>query len=193
MFGVVAIRGRQISFSNIGTTRMACTAPGSQSSETAILNNLKKVDRFRLSENTLELMIGRRVVMKFEAPVKRRPVEPSDAVQLEDKKWMLESIGTTPVPKIGRTAFLVFDAEKRSAGGNSSCNVFGGSYSSKGETLQINEIVSTMRACVEDERMTIERQFLDGLREANRFIIGDGSLMLYKNDRLLLTLTGESK
>ena len=193
MFGVVEIRGRQIVFSNIGTTRMACVAPLSQKSETAFLSRLKNVDRFRLSENTLEMMVGRRVALRFEAPVKQKPEDPSDAVQLEDKKWMLESIGSSGVSKTGRTAFLVFDNAKGSAGGNSSCNVFGGSYSSTGGTLKITEIISTMRACVEDERMDIERQFLDGLRETNRFNIRNGKLMLYRNDRLLLTLAGESK
>ena len=194
MFGVVQIRGRQIAFSNVGTTRMACVAPVSQKSETVFLTRLKNVDRFRLSGNNLELMIGRRVVMRFAAPVKQKPVEDSsDAVQLQDKKWMLESIGRSPVSKIGRTAFLVFDNSKRSAGGNSSCNVFGGSFTATGGTLQITEIVSTMRACIEDERMDIERRFLDGLRETNRFNIQDGKLMLYRDERLLLTFTGGSK
>jgi heat shock protein HslJ len=193
MFGVVEIRGRQIAFSNIGTTRMACVAPLSQAAETAFLSRLRAVDRFRLTGNTLELMIQRRVVLRFEAPVKQKPEEPGEAVQLHDKKWMLESIGNTPVPKIGRNAFLVFDNAKASAGGNSRCNAFGGSYSATDGTLKITEIISTMRACIEDERMDVERGFLDGLRETNRFKIRDGKLMLYRNERLLLTLTGESK
>ena len=55
------------------------------------------------------------------------------------------------------------------------------------------EIVSTMRACVEDDRMTIEREFFEGLRTANRFEIKDERLFLYRGKELLLTLRGEAK
>ena len=87
----------------------------------------------------------------------------------------------------------MFDPAKRSAGGDSSCNVFGGSYSAIGNTLKLTEIVSTMRACIEDDRMLIERQFLDALRATNRYEIERGKLMLYQNRRLLVTLNGEAK
>jgi heat shock protein HslJ len=152
--------------------------------ETAFLSALKNIDRFRQSRNTLELLKGRRVVIRFSA---------TPASRLEDKKWVLDSIGSTSVSKIGRTAFLVFDKTKASAGGNSSCNVFGGTYSATGSTLKITEVISTMRACIEDERMEIERQFLDALRETNRYQVRNNKLMLYKDDRLLLTMTGEAK
>src|SRR6188768_2174149 len=56
MFGGIQISGRQISFSNIGTTRMACPDMGF---ETGFLTALKSVDRFRQSGNTLELSKGR--------------------------------------------------------------------------------------------------------------------------------------
>lgn len=190
MFGGVEIHGRQIVFSNIATTRMACADPRIQGIETAFLAALKNVDRFRQSGNTLELSNRRRVVIRF---VANQNSDHPGAVGLEDKKWVLESLGSGPVSKIGRTAFLAFDKAKASAGGNSSCNVFGGSYSAKGSTLKITEVMSTMRACIEDERMDIERQFLDALRETNRYKIQDDKLMLYRDDRLLLTMTGEAK
>jgi heat shock protein HslJ len=193
MFGGVTIRGRQITFSNVGTTRMACVDARVQRNEMTFLRELKNVDRFRQSENSLEMMVQRRVVMRFVALVKHKPEEPSATVQLEDKKWVLEAIGNSPVPKIGRTAFVVFDKDKASAGGNSSCNVFGGSYSATGGTIEIIEIMSTMMACVEDSRMDIERQFLDSLRTANRYEIENTKLMLYRNDRLLLTMIGATK
>jgi hypothetical protein len=58
------------------------------------------------------MMVGRRVVMRFERPSKQKPEDPNEAVWLEDKKWTLESIGSASVSKIGRTAFLVFDNAK---------------------------------------------------------------------------------
>jgi heat shock protein HslJ len=87
----------------------------------------------------------------------------------------------------------VFDKSKNGAGGNTGCNVFGGSYEADGKKIAITEIISTMRACVEDDRMSVERELLDGLRDSNRYEIKGGKLYLYAGQRLLLTLQGEDK
>ena len=191
MFGSVDVQGRRLDFSNIGTTRMACIEPRASRVETAFVKALENADRFRERGNSLELYDRNRLMMKLSA-VKNLPPQDS-IVGLEDRKWVLDAIAGTSVGKLGRTAFILFDKQKLSAGGNSSCNVFGGSYASKGSTLKITDVVSTMRACVEDERMSIERQFLDGLQKANRYEIAKDKLMLYRDKRLLLTLNGEAR
>jgi heat shock protein HslJ len=193
MFGSAHVQGRRVDFSNVGTTKMACTQPRIQRIETAFVRGLEKVDRFRQWGSSLELYDRNRLVMKLTAPTKQPPISGDVRTGLEDSKWVLDAIKGVPVGNIGRTAFLVFDKTKGSAGGNSSCNVFGGSYTASGGTLKITDVVSTMRACVEDDRMTIEREFLEGLRQANRYEIARGKLMLYRNQRLLLTLNGERK
>jgi heat shock protein HslJ len=194
MSGTVDIRGRRIDFSNVSTTKMACVEPRARRVETGFVRALENVDRFRQTGNSLELLDRNRVVARLTAMTKQMPDDGGDQrVDLEDRKWMLEAIKGVAVSKAGRTAFIVFDKNKGSAGGNTSCNVFGGSYTSTGRTLQITEIISTMRACVEDDRMSIEREFLDGLRQANRYEIERGKLMLYRNQRLLLTFDGLRK
>ena len=193
MNGAVDIRGRRIDFSNVATTKMACVEPRARRVETGFVRALENVDRFRQTGNSLELLDRNRVVARLTAMTKQIPDDGPQRVDLEDRTWMLEAIKGVAVSKAGRTAFVVFDKNKGSAGGNSSCNVFGGSYTSKGRTLNITEVISTMRACVEDERMSIEREFLDGLRQANRYDIERGKLMLYRNQRLLLTFQGERK
>lgn len=190
MFGAVDIRGRRIDFINVGTTRMACVEPRARRIETTLVRALRNADRYRLMGNTLELFTRNRLVARLSAPVKRDPVE---SIGLEDRKWTLEAIKGVPTSRLGRTAFISFDPAKGSAGGNSSCNVFGGSYAATGSTLKIFDVVSTMRACVEDERMAIEREFLDGLRQTNRYEIDGNKLKLSRNNRLLLTLNGEPK
>lgn len=191
-FGAVEVQGRRIDFSNVGSTKMACVEPRARRTEAAFVRALENVDRFRVRGNTLELLDRGRTVMTFTAPTKQRP-DNGGRIGLEDKKWMLEAIGGQAVSKNGRGAFLVFDDAKSSAGGNSSCNVFGGSYTATGSSLKITDVVSTMRACIEDDRMRIERDFLDGVRQANRFEIVRGKLMLYRNQRLLLTFAGDNK
>ncbi len=193
MFGAVNVRRDRVDFSSIGTTKMACSDRRAQRLESDFIRALENANRFDRRGNSLEFYVRRRLVMKFTAQTKQRPEDPADEVRLEDKKWMLEAIRGVPVSKLGRAAFVVFDKAKGSAGGNTGCNVFGGSYSAIARTLKLTEVISTMRACIEDERMKIEREFLDGLEKANRYDIRRDKLMLYQNNRLLLTFNGERK
>jgi len=193
MFGAVTVQGRRIDFSNVGTTKMACVDPRVRNVESAFVRALENVDRFRLNRGSLELYDRNRLVAQLTAVNNQPPDGGGQNVRLEDRKWMLDSIKGTPVPKSGRSAFIVFDRTKGSAGGNSSCNVFGGNYTSSGSTLKIVDVISTMRACIEDDQMNIEREFLEGLRQTNRYEIKRGKLMLYRNQRLLLSFNGEAK
>lgn len=182
MFGTVDARGRQMNFSNIGTTKMFCSDVAVNSIEKDLLRILNKVTGYRLNRNRLELLDGGRVVLKFKT---------NDDVGLDDKKWMLEAVKGKSVS--GRGAFVVFDKDKGSAGGNTGCNVFGGSYSTTGNKIAITDTISTMRACEEDGRMSLEREFLDGMQKASRFEIRGNKLTLFQKDSILLTFVGEKK
>lgn len=192
MFGSVALNGRNISFSRIGTTRMACVDPEASSIETAFLKALGEATRYRQRNTSLELSGRNGVRLKFNAVRKDEASTGPKASRLEDAKWMLESIGGKRAGKAAEQAFVNFDAEKGSAGGNTGCNVFGGNYSTKDGKLSITDIISTMRACIEDDRMTTERDFLDGLRNAGRYEIKGGKLYLYQGEKLLLTFIGRN-
>ena len=193
MFGTVGIGARRLDFSNIGTTKMACVEPRARRVETEFVRALENADRFRVRGNTLELYDRNRIVVKLVAPTKQDPDNGGSETRLGNKKWTLEAIKGVPISRDGRTAFLNFEEARQSIGGNSSCNVFGGSYTATASTLRITDVISTMRACEEGDRMTIEREFLDGLRQANRYEIARGKLMLYRNQRLLLTFAGQNK
>ena len=190
MFGEVKINGRNINFGNIGTTRMFCSERGVMRLETDFTRALERVTRFERSGNTLKLYARNRLILKFKGAANSDNNSP---VKLEDKKWVLESIKNRRFPKIETEPFIVFDKIKGSAGGNTGCNVFGGNYTAKGETIKVFEIISTMRACIEDERMNIESEFKNGLDKANRYEIVSGKLNLYQNKNLLLTFKAEEK
>jgi heat shock protein HslJ len=115
-----------------------------------------------------------------------------EALQLHSRKWLLTAIKGRELSK-PTEAFLNFDRAKGSAGGNSGCNVFGGNYTDERGKLKIFGVISTMRACIEDERMNIERAFMDAIESANRYEIRAGVLNLYKGSELLLTLRGVPK
>jgi heat shock protein HslJ len=195
MFGTVAVKAQTIDFSGIGMTKKACRPEPGNVSEMTFVNALDKAARYSRNGNTLHVFDRNgRTILRFKRLVKQPPVEdPPAQTRLEDRKWVLESINNRKTVAPLKDAFISFDARKGSAGGDSSCNVFGGEYTVTGSKIAIREIVSTMRACIEDERMTIEREFLYGLRTTNRFEIKDGRLFLYRGRNLLLTLRGEAK
>lgn len=90
-------------------------------------------------------------------------------------------------------AFIVFDIDIGSAGGNTSCNVFGGNYEANGGKFRHFQAISTMRACIEDNRMSVERGMFDGLRKADRYAIFENRLALYNGGQELLTFIGTEK
>jgi len=192
MFGGVSVSGKNIDFSGIGTTRIFCSQPGVMKLEGDFTRALERVTRFEKTGNNLSLYARNRLVLRFKGTEKSNP-DNNASLKLEDKKWVLESIKSRPLPKIETLPFINFDKSKGSAGGNTGCNVFGGNYSVTRDTIAITNLISTMRACIEDERMNVERQFKNGLENANRFEIKDGQLNLYQNRILLLTFRAEIK
>lgn len=192
MFGSVAGGNGKIRFLRIGSTRMACADNLAMRTETQFVNALRRTTRYSENGRILSLFAGRRVVAKFTA-VRRMPPEEPTASGLESMKWVLDSIGGDRVSQQESEAFINFDAEKHSAGGNSSCNVFGGSYTANGEKLAVTDVIATMRACVEDDRMTIERQFLDALEKTDRYTIAGDKLTLYHGREALLGFVGKAK
>lgn len=196
MNGSVNINRDRIKFSAVITTKRACTRQTAPI-ESAMLTALNKATSFKLSHERLRLYSGKNLLAEF-APRsvdidKDGPLNGNDKLKLEDRKWILESISGSAIPKVGQKAFIVFDPVKKSAGGDTSCNAFGGEYTTNGDKIAITQIISTMRACIEDERMNIEREFLDGLRAADSYKIKADKLMLYRRGKLLLTFTGEKK
>ena len=188
MFGGMESLDGKLTIKGIGTTRMACADEEISTIEGNFLTELGRVNGLRQDDDGLELLDGQRVALKF------KPAEKQEhAVKLEDKKWFLESIRGNAVEVKGEAPFVNFDSAKQSAGGNTGCNLFGGSYSAEGNKVTIKDTFSTMRACIEDNRMDVERQFLDALQAVNAFEIRDGKLFLKNGDSVVLIFIGKAK
>jgi heat shock protein HslJ len=196
MNGSVHINRSRIGFSAAITTKRACTRETAPV-ESTLLSALGKATRYQIANDRLRLYAGRLLLAEFRARSvntdQNEPPNPMDQLGLEDRKWILDSVAGAAIPHVEQEAFIVFDPEKGSAGGDSSCNAFGGDYKINGDKISITGIISTMRACIEDERMNIERGFLDGLRSADRYEVRGDKLMLYRRNRLLLTFSGRKK
>jgi heat shock protein HslJ len=196
MNGSVHIDRTRIGFNTVITTKRACTRETAPV-ESSLLSTLGKATRYQITNDRLRLYAGRLLVAEFRARSvntdESEPPNPTDQLGLEDRKWILDSVAGAAIPHVEQEAFIVFDPAKGSAGGDSSCNAFGGDYKVNGDKISITGIISTMRACIEDERMNIERDFLDGLRSTNRYEVRADKLMLYHGNKLLLTFVGRKK
>ncbi len=110
---------------------------------------------------------------------------------LYNTKWTLKRIhsGTSVDDDITGKAFIKFNEEKNSAGGNGSCNSFGSTLVVSGNTIHLSNIFSTKMYC--EGVQETENNFLKSLGEVNRYDIKGKMLSLYKDKELLLELTEE--
>ena len=105
-------------------------------------------------------------------------------------KWTLKRIHlNTGVEGVTGKAFIKFDEEKKSAGGNGSCNSFGSTLDVTGNNLHLTNIFSTKMYC-EGVQLT-EDAFLKYLGQVTRYDIKGKLLSLYKDKELLLEFAEE--
>jgi heat shock protein HslJ len=193
MFGTFEVNENTIKLSGIGSTRMFCSSVGVMKMETDLVKALQQATRFEQKGNTLNLYAQNNLILKFLAANNKSGNGSTSGVKLEDKKWILTAIAAKCVQDFEEKPFLVFNKKQSSAVGNSGCNHYSGKYKSTGSKISITGIIQTMKACAENERMNVERQMLDALKQTNRFEIKTGKLNLYRANKLLLSFEGASK
>src|SRR5688572_5136930 len=102
---------------------------------------------------------------------------------LYNTKWALKKIhGNEGI--VNTKAFIRFDQQKGSAGGNGSCNNFGSSATINGNEANFKNVFSTKMYC--EQVQQIENKFLSSLEKVTRYEIKDKSLLLYQDKELLL-------
>jgi len=105
-------------------------------------------------------------------------------------KWSLKKIHhKDSVEEVFTKAFVKFNREKKSAGGNGSCNTFGSTTAIDGNRISFSNIFSTKMYC-EGVQQT-EDSFFRLLAVVNRFEIKDKTLALYHDKELLLEFGSE--
>ena len=90
---------------------------------------------------------------------------------------------------VNTKAFIRFDKEKGSAGGNGSCNSFGSTATINGNEVSFKNVFSTKMYC--EQVQNIENKFLAALQKIDRFEIKGNSLFFYANKEMLLKFVAE--
>lgn len=85
--------------------------------------------------------------------------------------------------------YIEFDREQGRFSGNGGCNRFSGVYEITSATMRLSRIISTKRACIDDEANRVETTFLQLLEATTRFEIQAGTLRLYAGERPTLAFT----
>lgn len=99
---------------------------------------------------------------------------------LTGTEWQLVSLGPTGseaevVP--GTTVTLKFGEDGR-ASGSTGCNSYSGAYEVRGDSISFGRLVSTRRACLDQNANEQEQRFLSSLESANRFRLSSNRLTL---------------
>ena len=109
---------------------------------------------------------------------------------LYDTKWLLKKIYDSGKEEAVITkAFIRFDKEKGSAGGNGSCNSFGSNATINENEVSFKNIFSTKMYC--EEVQQIENKYFNKLKNATHFEINNKALVLYHDKEKLLEFIAE--
>ena len=109
---------------------------------------------------------------------------PVSVPDLKGTSWLLVEINGQPVLD-GSDPTLVFENDR--AGGNGSCNTFGGDYTAEKGKLTFGSIFSTLMYC--EGVMDQETAYLAALEEAAGYHVKDGNLQILNADgQVTLTL-----
>ena len=104
----------------------------------------------------------------------------TDQRVLSGTDWRLVSLGPAGAEAdivAGTTVTLKFGDDGR-ASGSTGCNSYSGTYQVRGDSLTFGRLISTRRACLDQNANQQEQRFLSGLEMANRFRLNANRLTI---------------
>jgi heat shock protein HslJ len=102
---------------------------------------------------------------------------------LPGTEWRLVSLGPSGAEADvvqGTTVTIKFGEDGR-AGGSTGCNTYGGTYEVRGDAIAFGRLVSTRRACLDQNANEQERRFLAALEAASRFRLSSDRLTIFSD------------
>jgi len=119
----------------------------------------------------------------------------TDQRVLTGTEWRLVSLGPSGAEAnivAGTTVTLKFGEDGR-ASGSTGCNMYSGTYQVRGDTLSFSRLISTRRACLDQNANSQEQRFISGLEAANRFrLVGDRLTILSDRGRNVLNFVRDA-
>ncbi len=103
------------------------------------------------------------------------------AEELTDSSWQLATYGPAgaETPVSGETPItLVFDSAGQ-VSGDGGCNSYGGTYQVADNQVSFSQLISTLRACMDDNVTAQEQDYLQALQSSGRFERTDTGLTIW--------------
>ena len=118
----------------------------------------------------------------------------TDQRALAGTEWRLVSLGPAGGEAslvAGTTVTLKFGEDGR-ANGSTGCNAYNGTYQVRGDTISFGRLISTRRACLDQNANTQEQRFISALESANRFRLASNRLTIFADrNRTVLNFTND--
>lgn len=109
--------------------------------------------------------------------------------------WRLISLGPAGAETevvTGTTVTSKFGEDGR-VSGSTGCNTYSGTYDVRGDTISFGRLISTRRACLDQNANEQERRFLAALETANRFRLSSNRLTIFSDrGRTVLNFVSDS-
>jgi heat shock protein HslJ len=120
------------------------------------------------------------VLMSFIIMVHGQTTMSTDQRVLTGPEWRLLSLGPTgsEVGVIAGTKVTLTFGEDGRASGSTGCNSYSGTYQVRGDNISFSRLVSTRRACLDQNANHQEQRFLSTLEAANRFRLANNRLTI---------------
>jgi heat shock protein HslJ len=166
-FGTYETSGDKLTFSEMGSTLMACMEPMMQQ-ETDFFQMMSSVKSYSVEDDVLSL--------KDESGNTLAELKKFDT-SLEGTKWIATGLnnGQEAVVSTDSTSKITLEFKDGSISGTGSCNLYGATYEVDGENITFGNITATEMAC-EEALMQQEREFFNALGNTATFTITPGSL-----------------
>jgi len=132
----------------------------------------------RLRRSVLAVLVLMTVALLAQAQTSRDLS--TDQRVLAGTEWRLVSFGSAGSEAslvAGTTVTLKFGEDGR-ASGSTGCNSYSGTYQVRGDVIIFGRLISTKRACLDQNANQQEQRFLSALESANRFRLSSNRLTI---------------
>jgi len=114
-----------------------------------------------------------------------------DAAPFEYTTWELTAIPDFELEKTSKKVTLIFLDSTKRIGGYAGCNGYGGNYTKSGNSIRLENIISTKMACMPG--MKTENKFISAMMETDSYELSGEILKLKKDGRVLAELKKAEK
>lgn len=114
-----------------------------------------------------------------------------DAVSFEYTAWELVNIPGFELEKTRKKITLFFNDSTKRIEGYAGCNGYGGNYTKSGNSIKLENIISTKMACMPG--MKTEGKFMGAMMETDGYELSGEMLKLKKNGQVIVELKKAEK